>query len=420
MKKNTTFLAAVLLTATLFAQSPEAISYQAVVRNSSDQLVTNTQVGMQISILQGSADGTPVYAETQTPTTNANGLVTIEIGGGAGFNTIDWSNGTYFIKTETDPSGGTDYTITGTSQLLSVPYALHSKTVESITEADPVFGSSVAVGITGTDTTNWNNKLDSVTETQTLADVISNNNSANGKIRDVTDPTDAQDAVNKSYVDLLFARIEVLEDELFHDEITDSRDGKVYDVVKIGNQWWMAENINTGTIIARPGFQTDNSVIEKYCYENEEDSCSKYGGLYIWGEAMNYDISEGSTGICPDGWHLPSDEEWKDLELYLGMSIEEIEADNIYRGDKASAIKANGETGFNGLYSGKSYNMGTWYQDVNTLTYWWSSTETAAAGWAWIRGISTNETGIIRANAEAGALTPPYGDFAIPCRCVKD
>ena len=102
------------------------------------------------------------------------------------------------------------------------------------------------------------------------------------------------------------------------------------------------------------------------------------------------------------------------------MSVEEVEADNIYRGDKASKIKANGETGFNGLYSGKSFNMGTWYQDVNTLTYWWSSTETTAAGWAWIRGISSNEIGILRGNAEAGALTPPYGDFAIPCRCVKD
>jgi hypothetical protein len=88
---------------------------------------------MQISILQGSSTGTVVYTETQTPTTNANGLVSIEIGGGAGFSTIDWANGPYFIKTETDPTGGTTYSITGTSQLLSVPYALHAKTAESIT-----------------------------------------------------------------------------------------------------------------------------------------------------------------------------------------------------------------------------------------------------------------------------------------------
>ncbi|MDY0143453.1 MAG: hypothetical protein RBR97_16325, partial [Bacteroidales bacterium] len=128
---------------TAFGQSPNSMSYQAVIRNSSDALVTNTQLGMQISILQGSASGTVVYTEIQTPTTNANGLVSIKIGGGAGFSTIDWANGIYFIKTETDPTGGTNYTITGTSQLLSVPYALHAKTAETvsggITETDPVF-----------------------------------------------------------------------------------------------------------------------------------------------------------------------------------------------------------------------------------------------------------------------------------------
>lgn len=164
MKRIFTFLAAVLLTATVWAQTPQKMSYQAVVRDISDNLVTNQAVGMQISILQGSVGGTVVYTETQTPTTNANGLVSIEIGGGAGFSTIDWANDIYFIKTETDPTGGTNYTITGTSQLLSVPYALHAKTAESvtgtITETDPVFGVSTANGITSTDITNWNNKLD--------------------------------------------------------------------------------------------------------------------------------------------------------------------------------------------------------------------------------------------------------------------
>ena len=126
MKRILTILAVVLLTASVFAQAPQKMSYQAVIRNSSNALVISHTVGMKISILQGSSTGTAVYTETQTPTTNANGLVTIEIGSGAGFNTIDWSNGTYFIKTETDPAGGTTYTIEGTSQLLSVPYALYA------------------------------------------------------------------------------------------------------------------------------------------------------------------------------------------------------------------------------------------------------------------------------------------------------
>jgi hypothetical protein len=139
MRKLITILAALLLTVIVFAQAPQKMSYQAVIRNSSDVLVTNTPIGMEINIRQGSASGTVVYTETQTPTTNDNGLVSIEIGGGAGFNTIDWSAGPYFIETKTAVVAPlTTYTITGTSQLLSVPYALHAKTAETVT-GDGVF-----------------------------------------------------------------------------------------------------------------------------------------------------------------------------------------------------------------------------------------------------------------------------------------
>ncbi len=135
MKRLFTIVAAVLLTAAGWAQSPEKMNYQAVIRNSSDALVTDTSIGIQISILQGSATGSPVYIETQTPVTNANGMVSIIIGDGTtsdNFADIDWLDGPYFIKTETDPTGGTNFTITGTSQLMSVPYALHAKTADSI------------------------------------------------------------------------------------------------------------------------------------------------------------------------------------------------------------------------------------------------------------------------------------------------
>ena len=122
----------IVLTVTNTTQVPEKMSYQAVVRNTTNNLVTNQPVGMQISILQGSSTGTAVYVETQTPTSNANGLVSLEIGGGTvvsgNMATINWANGPYFIKTETDPTGGSSYTITGTSQLLSAPYALYAKT----------------------------------------------------------------------------------------------------------------------------------------------------------------------------------------------------------------------------------------------------------------------------------------------------
>ena len=136
MKKLYTLIAAVVITSTVFAQAPSKMSYQAVVRDAGDVLVTSQAVGMQLSIVQDSVSGTVVYVETQTPTSNPNGLICVEIGSGTvlsgTFNSIDWSSGPYFIKTETDPTGGTTYTITGTSQLMSVPYALHANTAGSI------------------------------------------------------------------------------------------------------------------------------------------------------------------------------------------------------------------------------------------------------------------------------------------------
>jgi hypothetical protein len=136
IKKVCIFMTIILLCASSFAQVPEKMNYQAIVKDISGNLVSNQTIGMQISILQNTATGTAVYIEVQTPTTNANGLFTLEIGTGAvvsgDFTTIDWSNANYFIKTEIDPTGGVSYTNTGTNQLLSVPYALHSKTAENV------------------------------------------------------------------------------------------------------------------------------------------------------------------------------------------------------------------------------------------------------------------------------------------------
>ena len=159
-------LTAILLTNVVWAQAPEKMSYQAVIRGTDNILYTNQDVGMQIGILQGSASGDLLYLENHTPTTNKNGLISIEIGAGSlvsgSFADIDWSKGPYFILTMTDPTGGTNYSITGTSQLLSVPYALHAQTAENITgeitvsETDPLFSSSIASTITATDTAKWN------------------------------------------------------------------------------------------------------------------------------------------------------------------------------------------------------------------------------------------------------------------------
>ena len=141
MKKIYSSIAGLLLTASVWAQAPQKMSYQAIIRDGSNVLVTSTQVGIQISILQGSSSGIPVYVETHLPTTNLNGVVSLEIGGGTMvsgiFSGINWATGPYFLKTETDPdgtTGGLNYTIVGSSELLSVPYALFSETSGSSTD----------------------------------------------------------------------------------------------------------------------------------------------------------------------------------------------------------------------------------------------------------------------------------------------
>lgn len=180
-------LAVMLFTASTYAQSPQGFTYQAVVRDGSGDLVISSSVGVRISILDAVGPDNAVYVETHSTTTNANGLVTIRVGGGTPvsgtFSTINWGSSLYYVKSETDPAGGTNYTVSGIQQLMSVPYALYAKTAETltggITEADPVFGASIASGITGTDTTNWNDKQDQLIAGDNIS-IVGNTISASG------------------------------------------------------------------------------------------------------------------------------------------------------------------------------------------------------------------------------------------------
>ncbi|AWK05465.1 hypothetical protein HYN56_14950 [Flavobacterium crocinum] len=130
MKKITLGLLLLSSFTILFAQAPQKMNYQSVIRKKDSTLLANTIVGIKTSILLGSATGNSSYVETQNIRTSVNGLATMEIGGGnpvlGTFSGIDWGAGPHFIKTEIDPTGGTNYTISGTSQLLSVPYALYA------------------------------------------------------------------------------------------------------------------------------------------------------------------------------------------------------------------------------------------------------------------------------------------------------
>ena len=152
MKILFTFLLILLTSLSTWAQAPQKMSYQAVVRDAGDALLTDTTVGMQISILEGSAGGTAVYVETHTPTTNTNGLATLEVGGGSvvsgDFTTIDWGSDDFYIKSEIDPTGGTSYTIEGTSQLLSVPYALYAQNGGTGSTLDQAYDKEMTTGPT--------------------------------------------------------------------------------------------------------------------------------------------------------------------------------------------------------------------------------------------------------------------------------
>ena len=161
------------------AQKPNNLSYQAVLRNVNNTLMINIKVGMRISIIKGSEFGPSVYVETQNAKTNMNGLISLQIGAGefiyGNYRTIDWSEGPYFLKTEIDPFGGTDYTIISVQQILSVPfsmYADHAKFADTIIgdidENDPIFSKSVAQSITRANISAWNNKVDSTVESDPI------------------------------------------------------------------------------------------------------------------------------------------------------------------------------------------------------------------------------------------------------------
>jgi len=330
------------------AQVPEKISYQAIIRNTNGQLVTNQVISIQISILQNSEDGIPVYTEIQDPESNENGLVSLEIGTGITtdeFSDIDWTKGPYFIKTGIDPTGGTNYNIEGASQLLSVPYAFHARTTDSIAggikikEDDPVFLASAAAGITETDTASWNKKLDSYFESQNLGDVLSKgNNGQTLQIKNIADPTEDQDAATKTYVDALKKKVSAMEDMLIEAglyKLTDI-DTNQYTVAVFGDQVWMTQNLKVtrypdgnpiplvgeeiqGTFLEDPAWAdlADNNTDDAYCVLWNGDA------LYTWAAAMGDNAVSSSSnpsnvqGVCPDGWHLPSALEITELMDYL-------------------------------------------------------------------------------------------------------
>jgi uncharacterized protein (TIGR02145 family) len=478
----------------------------------------------------------------------------IEIGGEAGFDGIDWANGIYFIKTETDPNGGTSYTITGVSQLLSVPYALHAKTAESITgtvtETDPsvianfdftdaangdllqfngtkwvkvtpdyisdytvietdVTAHEAAITVTESQISDLGTYIE--TETQTISDVAALDNSVNTQLKNVTNPTDEQDAATKAYVDQLLSLFEdngmvvvdfsvadtdislgnsvaftdnsvlatttwqwdfgdgntsteqnpthtytaegtytvsltasngvlsstktkldyiVVTDGPSSGSFTDARDGNVYQTVVIGTQEWMAENLKylpsvvgpaTGSEIS--GFETE-SYYYVYDYDGTDVAEAKatanyitYGVLYNWTAAMDGEASSttnpsGIQGVCPAGWHLPSDAEWTELTDYLGgtsVAGGKLKETGTTHWNSPNTSATN-ETGFTALPGGYRSGSGAFYL-IGDYGLWWSATENST-GYAWYRGMSYDLSYVGRVNDDK--------ELGFSVRCLRD
>jgi uncharacterized protein (TIGR02145 family) len=315
------------------------------------------------------------------------------------FTTINWTNGPYFIKTEIDPTGGTTYTISGASQVLSVPYALYAKTAESInggiTETDPLFNASVAKGIKTSDTAKWNAKsnfsgnytdlknkptlLDNTTVVITSGNqTIGGNKTFRGTTK-VSTPVNDSDAVTKAYADALLAKLSALENSLVtYGFNAKDIDGNIYHSAKIGTQVWMAENLRTtkyndGTPI--PNITDNNTwkALKSGAYadfENNPANSSIYGKLY------NYYTVVDARKLCPSGWHVPSYAEWTTLITYLGgemvagAKLKETGTSHWESPNDA----ADNSAGFTALPGGFRDDNGMFW-DLEIYGNWWTSTE---------------------------------------------
>jgi uncharacterized protein (TIGR02145 family) len=189
--------------------------------------------------------------------------------------------------------------------------------------------------------------------------------------------------------------------------ITDPRDGKVYNTVLIGTQCWLKENLDIGTRINGSLSQTNNSTIEKYCYNDDPANCTTYGGLYQWNEAMQYVTNEGVQGICPTGWHLPTITEFDTLSSAVGY-----DGNALKREDQAIGQPGQGTntSGFSALLAGHRNDDGYFY-DLGIVGDFWSSTEDDAT-LAYGKGVYYNVSNI--------GLVYYYKEGGLSVRCVKD
>jgi len=148
----------------------------------------------------------------------------------------------------------------------------------------------------------------------------------------------------------------------------------------IGSQLWAKANLNVGTMVAGATTQTSGSGIEKYCYNDTESNCTTYGGLYQWDEAMQYVTTQGAQGICPAGSHIPTDNDWKILEVQLGMTQAQADTTSWRGTDQGTQLKPGGSSGLSMPLAGYRYTDRFFY-DLSSDTYLWSSSESSTSAW---------------------------------------
>jgi uncharacterized protein (TIGR02145 family) len=466
MKKVFTVLSAILFSISLWAQAPQSFSYQAVVRGVNNELVANKNIGIKISLLQDSENGIVAYAETHTPTANDNGLVSIAIGAGTkvsgDFATIDWSKGPYFVKTEMDPTGGTIYSLTSVSQLLSVPYALYAanslpgpkgdKGEQGLPGKDGVDGKNGvdgkdglpgakgetgAQGLPGKDGVDGKNGTDGKYGAQGPvgpkgdAGAIGAQGSKGDKGDKGEKGLDGKDEqklsvsatgdtlylTNGNFVIIPGLSTANSKPTSGYGQNISDVEGNLYKTVYIGTQQWMAENLKTakyndGTIIpCVTGLnQWVNLKTGGWCNYNNSDSLGKiYGKLYNW-YAVN-PITNGNKNVCPTGWHVPTDNEWTVLTDYLGgLSLAGGKLKEVGTRSWNSPNKdATNMSLFTGLPGGCS--LGGDYSSIVNYGFWWSATEYLTL-YAWQRNLYSNS-----GTANRGTNGKRDG---LSVRCIKE
>lgn len=185
--------------------------------------------------------------------------------------------------------------------------------------------------------------------------------------------------------------------------------GKAYNTVLIGNQCWFKENLNIGTRRDGGVYQSNDGTIEKWCYDNSEDSCTKYGGLYHWNEAMQYSETVGAQGICPIGWHIPTAAEYQTLATNIDNESNSLKA----IGQGTGSGMGTDVTGFSGLLAG-----GKWYDNSGFV---------AKGGWGnfWISqvGYSSIYSYTMRLESNNNTIFIENGtreEWGLSVRCIKD